>query len=65
MLKRLDDVQGILRHVDIGLSKGNAISPLLGAVYLQPLDDALGRYCEEHDLFEDDSWMTGDPVQDA
>jgi hypothetical protein len=51
MLRRLDDVGGDLRHVDIGLSKGNALSPLLGAVYLQPLDDVVGGYCEKHDLF--------------
>ncbi len=29
MLDRLDDVGGVLHHVDIGLSKGNSISPLL------------------------------------
>ncbi len=51
MLDRLDDVNGVLHHVDIGLSKGNPISPLLGAMYLQQLDDELGQYCEKHALF--------------
>ncbi len=51
MLDRLDDVNGELHKVVIGLSKGNPISPLLGAVYLQPLDEALGEYCQKHDLF--------------
>ncbi|WP_353570480.1 reverse transcriptase domain-containing protein [Candidatus Albibeggiatoa sp. nov. BB20] len=51
MLGRLDDVYGVYHHVQIGISKGNPMSPLLGAVYLQPLDDQLSRYCEAHDLF--------------
>ncbi len=51
MLDRLDDVQGILHSVDIGISKGNPLSPLLGAIYLQGLDDALSQYCDTRDLF--------------
>ena len=51
MLDRLDDVQGVLHSVDIGISKGHPISPLLGAVYLQSLDEQLSQYREAHDLF--------------
>ncbi|MCV6639221.1 reverse transcriptase/maturase family protein [Candidatus Albibeggiatoa sp. nov. NOAA] len=48
MLDRLDDVQGVLHSVEIGISKGNPLSPLLGAVYLPALDQELGQYCEAH-----------------
>ncbi len=51
MLERLDDVYGVYHHADIGITKGNPISPLLGAVYLQILDKELGQYCKDHDLF--------------
>ena len=51
MLDRLDDVYGVYHHVEIGISKGNPMSPLLGAVYLQPLDDELDQYCDAHGLF--------------
>ncbi|WP_353570048.1 reverse transcriptase domain-containing protein [Candidatus Albibeggiatoa sp. nov. BB20] len=43
MLDRLDDVQGVLHSVEIGITKGNPLSPLLGAVYLQALDEELGQ----------------------
>ncbi len=51
MLDRLDDVQGVLHPVEIGISKGNPLSPLLGAVYLQALDEELGQYCAAQGLF--------------
>jgi len=46
MLERLDDVQGVLHPVEIGISKGHPLSPLLGSVYLQEL----GQYWEAHGL---------------
>jgi len=51
MLDRLDDVNGQLLQVDIGISKGNPISPLLGAVYLTQLDNELSQYCDSRNLF--------------
>ena len=60
MLERLDDVNGELFTVVIGLSKGNPLSPLLGGVYLKVMDDRIGSYCQRHDLkyyrFMDD-WL--------
>ena len=50
MLARLDDVDGNLLLADIGINKGNPLSPLLGAVYLQAMDDRLSDYCQRHDL---------------
>jgi len=51
MLQRLDDVAGELLSVDVGITKGNPLSPLLGAVYLLELDNQLGDYCKENNLF--------------
>ena len=50
MLSRLDDVNGHLLLADIGINKGNPMTPLLGAVYLKVLDDAVGDYCQRHGL---------------
>ncbi len=50
MLSRLDDVDGDLLLADIGINKGNPLSPLLGAVYLKVMDDAVGDYCRRHGL---------------
>ncbi len=50
MLTRLDNVNGSLHHVDKGISKGNPLSPLLGALYLDSMDQALGEYCQQHQL---------------
>lgn len=51
MLDRLDDLNGVLHTVDIGISKGNPLSPLLGAIYLKQLDDELSDYCDPRGLF--------------
>ena len=60
MITRLDNVDGNLYPVEIGISKGNPISPLLGALYLYSMDKALGDYCTKHQLkyfrFMDD-WL--------
>ena len=60
MLARVDDVDGELYRVTVGMNKGNPLSPLLGAVYLQAMDDAIGGYCRLHGLkyfrFMDD-WL--------
>ena len=50
MLARLDNVNGDLLSVDIGLNKGNPLSPLLGAVYLKVMDDQIGDYCRRFGL---------------
>lgn len=42
-LKRSVDCGGVYRDIRQGLSRGCALSPLLGAFYLQSLDDALGN----------------------
>lgn len=60
MLARLDDVAGELFTVDVGITKGNPLSPLLGAVYLDGMDQQLGDYCQQRGLryfrFMDD-WL--------
>ena len=60
MLARLDDVAGELLTVDVGITKGNPLSPLLGAVYLTGMDKLLSDYCDAHQLkyhrFMDD-WL--------
>ena len=50
MLARLDDVNGELFTVSVGIGKGNPLSPLLGALYLYPMDKALGEYCQKRQL---------------
>ena len=50
MLARLDDVNGVLFSVDVGINKGNPLSPLLGAVYLKVMDDQIGDYCQRRGL---------------
>ena len=50
MLGRVDDINGELRSVEKGISKGNPLSPLLGAVYLRSFDLAIGEYCETRGL---------------
>lgn len=60
LLARLDDVNGVLYHVDVGINKGSPLSPLLGAVYLYHMDKVVGDYCRQRDLkyyrFMDD-WL--------
>lgn len=50
MLDRLDNVDGELLSVIIGVNKGNPLSPLLGTVYLNVMDDHIGEYCDRHGL---------------
>ena len=50
MLNRLDDVNGELFCADVGINKGNPLSPLLGAVYLKVMDDEIGEYCQRRGL---------------
>ncbi|NQZ63566.1 reverse transcriptase/maturase family protein [Crocosphaera sp.] len=50
MLNRLDDVNGELLSVKVGINKGNPLSPFLGAVYLKVMDDFIGEYCRERGL---------------
>jgi len=51
MLDRLDDVGEALFAVEVGITKGNPLSPLLGAVYLDGMDQRLGDYFQQNDLF--------------
>lgn len=50
MLSRLDNVNGEFYSAVIGISKGNPLSPLLGAVYLNVMDQQLGAYCRQRGL---------------
>jgi len=50
MLDRLDDVNAELLTVEVGITKGNPLSPLLGAVYLDVMDRQLGNYCKKRNL---------------
>ncbi|MCF6442143.1 hypothetical protein L1077_22210 [Pseudoalteromonas luteoviolacea] len=50
MLTRLDDVNGQLYSIDIGINKGNPLSPLLGAVYLMPMDTRLSAFCRKQNM---------------
>ena len=50
MLERLDDVNGELFSAHIGITKGNPLSPLLGAIYLKVMDDRIGAYCQRYEL---------------
>lgn len=49
-LERVDDHDGLLNWQTVGLSKGSPLSPLLGALYLQEMDQSLGGYCEARGL---------------
>ena len=51
MLDRLDDINAELFPATVGITKGNPLSPLLGAVYLDALDRTLGDYSRRHGLF--------------
>lgn len=47
MLDRIDDVNGYLMSATQGITKGCPLSPLLGAVYLSPLDEALENFAKK------------------
>ena len=49
-LNHLDDVDGTLIPVVRGINKGSSLSPLLGAIYLADLDQALGDHAKRHGL---------------
>lgn len=50
MLDRLDDVDAVLHTATVGITKGNPISPLLGALYLSAMDEGIGGYCRKRGL---------------
>ena len=50
MLTRVDDVNGVLHVANKGITKGNPLSPLLGALYLYQMDSELGAYCRQRGL---------------
>ena len=50
MLNHLDDVDGALIPVVRGINKGSSLSPLLGAIYLADLGQALGDHAKRHGL---------------
>ncbi|MBB1487173.1 reverse transcriptase domain-containing protein [Oceanospirillum sediminis] len=50
LLQRVDSVDGALFPVFRGLSKGCALSPLLGAIYLLVMDRQLGEFCARRGL---------------
>lgn len=49
-LAHLDDVGGELHLATVGIGKGSSLSPLLGALYLDALDEAFSTYAKRHDL---------------
>ncbi|MEM6406283.1 MAG: reverse transcriptase domain-containing protein [Pseudomonadota bacterium] len=50
LLDRLDDVNAELHRVTVGITQGNSLSPLLGAIYLDAMDRATGDYCRPRGL---------------
>ncbi|MCC2522303.1 reverse transcriptase/maturase family protein [Vibrio coralliilyticus] len=50
MLCVLHNVNGDLKSSTIGVNKGNPLSPLLGAIYLQEMDNALAKFCKPRGL---------------
>ncbi|MEM6406557.1 MAG: reverse transcriptase/maturase family protein, partial [Pseudomonadota bacterium] len=50
LLDRLDDVNAELHRVTVGITKGSPLSPLLGAIYLDAMDRAIGDYCRPRGL---------------
>ena len=55
-LQLLVDEDGGLRQIDLGISLGCPLSPLMGGVYLKPLDDAMVDTGLFYALFMDD-WV--------
>ncbi len=61
-LQHLVDEDGCLRAIQQGISLGCPISPLMGAVYLKPLDDALTHSGWFYTRFMDD-WVVLVPTR--
>ena len=55
-LQHLVDEDGALRQIDLGISLGCPLSPLMGGVYLKPLDDAMTNTGLFYARFMDD-WV--------
>jgi hypothetical protein len=51
MLDRLDYLDGDFLTVEVGITKGNPLSPLLGTMYLKNMNAVLGDYCVKYNLF--------------
>jgi hypothetical protein len=61
-LQHLVDENGNLREIRLGISLGCPLSPLMGAVYLKPLDDALTHSGWFYARFMDD-WVVLSPTR--
>jgi RNA-directed DNA polymerase len=61
-LQRLVDHDGEYREVRWGISLGSPLSPLMGAIYLQPLDEAMARSDIEYVRYMDD-WVILAPTR--
>ncbi len=59
-MKHLEDDGGILRAVNRGISLGCPLSPLMSALYLKPLDDAMEKTGLFYARFMDD-WVVLSP----
>ena len=55
-LNHLIDKDGLLIENKKGVPRGSALSPLIGAMYLQPLDDAMAKLPVRYCRFMDD-WL--------
>ena len=55
-LNHLIDKDGLLIENKKGVPRGSSLSPLIGAMYLQPLDDAMAKLPVRYCRFMDD-WL--------
>ena len=55
-LKRTEDINGNYVSIEKGISLGCPLSPLMAALYLKPLDDALAKLNVFYTRFMDD-WV--------
>ncbi|MBS0349966.1 MAG: hypothetical protein JSR33_02065, partial [Proteobacteria bacterium] len=56
-LNHLIDKDGLLIENKKGVPRGSPLSPLIGAMYLQPVDDAMAKLPVRYRRFMDD-WVT-------
>ncbi|HEC86090.1 MAG TPA: hypothetical protein ENI48_12770 [Thioploca sp.] len=61
-LQHLEEEDGALRQIDLGISLGCPLSPLMGGVYLKPLDDAMTKTGWFYARFMDD-WVVLAPTR--
>lgn len=54
IVKRFVEYGGLYRDVPRGIGRGSPLSPLFGALYLKPLDDALDQGLDKH---PDKTWI--------